>query len=296
MVSTLTTEELLKDRKNWHYVRTDRNKTRYFENWTCQRCGGRGGWEGWPGYTCYECGGSGRGERPEIIKVYTPEHEAKLAAQREARAQKHEQERVAKAILERGENMRKAGFGQEEIDGVVTWVIYRVVGNTFEIKDQLKELGCKFKPQVGWYAPAALDGYECQRLTEQEVLKENVFIEWKDKEEVEPLWIERNRAAEESSSQWIGNIGDRIDITVKIDRVFESSWKRNPGVWSTVTSYMYLMHDEAGNIYKWSTSCGYEEGETYHFRATVKDHADYVSKSGVKIKQTVLTRCKLVEN
>ena len=290
MESTLTTEELLSAHKRWSYDRTDRNGTRYFTDWTCGRCGGRGGWEGWPGFTCYECGGSGRGEHPDIIKVYTPEHAAKLAKQREARAQKREQERVAKAILERGENLKKAGFGQEEIDGVVTWVIYRVVGNTFEIKDQLKELGCKFKPQVGWYAPAALDGYECQRLTEQEVLKENVFVEWKDKEEVEPLWTERTRAVEASPSQWIGNVGDRIDIIVKIDRSFENTWKRNPGMWSSVTSYMYLMHDEAGNIYKWSTSCYYEEGETYHFRATVKDHVDYKG-----IKQTLITRATLVK-
>lgn len=290
MESIKTTEELLQQHKKWFYDRTDRNGTRYFVDWTCQRCGGRGGWEGWPDYTCYECGGSGRGERPTTIKVYTPEHAAKLAKQREARAAKAEAERTAKAILERGANLKKAGFGQEEIDGVVTWVIYRVVGNTFDIKDQLKELGCKFKPSVGWYAPAALEGYECQRLTEKDVLKENVFIEWKDKEEVEPLWVERNRAAEESPSQWVGQVGDRIDITVTIDRVFESSWKRNPGMWSTVTSYMYLMHDAAGNIYKWSTSKYYEEKETYHFRATVKDHADYKG-----IKQTLITRATLVK-
>lgn len=290
MESTKTTEELLQQHKRWTYVRTDKNDTRYFHDYTCQRCGGRGGWEGWPDYVCYECGGSGTSDRVSVIKVYTPEHAAKLAKQREARAAKAEAERVAKAIAGRGENLRKAGFGQEEIDGVVTWVIYRVVGNTFEIKDELKALGCKFNPAVGWYAPAALDAYECQRLTEKDVLKENVFIEWKDKEEVEPLWVERTRAAEASPSQWVGQIGDRIDITVTIDRVFESQFQRNAGWYGTTTSYMYLMHDEAGNVYKWSTSKCYEEKETYHFRATVKDHSEYR-----KIKQTVITRATLVK-
>lgn len=290
MESVKSTEELLAQHKRWTYVRTDRNGTRYFHDYTCQRCGGRGGWEGWPDYVCYECGGSGKSDRVSVIKVYTPEHAAKLAKQREARAAKAEAERTAKAILERGENLKKAGFGQEEIDGVVTWVIYRVVGNTFDIKDQLKELGCKFKPSVGWYAPAALEGYECQRLTEKDVLKENVFIEWKDRDEVEPLWIERNRAAEESPSQWVGQVGDRIDITVTIDRVFESQFQRNAGWYGTTTSYMYLMHDEAGNVYKWSTSKEYEEKETYHFRATVKDHVDYKG-----IKQTVITRATPVK-
>lgn len=295
MISTESTETLLKENKTWSYIRTDRNNTRYFSDCRCGRCGGRGGWEGWPGFTCYECSGSGKTDKPSIVKVYTPEHATKLEAQREARAKKAEAERVAKAIAERGENLRKAGFGQEEVDGVVTWVIYRVVGNTFEIKDELKALGCKFKPQVGWYAPAALEGYECQRLTEKEVLKENVFIEWKDKDEVEPLWIERTRAAEASPSQWVGQVGDRIDITVTIDRAFESQFQRNDGWYGTTTNYMYLMHDEAGNIYKWSTSKCYNEKEMYHFRATVKDHVDYVSKSGTKIKQTVITRATLVK-
>lgn len=290
MESVKTTEEILKSHKRWSYDRTDRNGTRYFKDFTCTRCGGRGGWEGWPGFTCYDCGGSGLDNRPTIIKVYTPEHAAKLAAQREARAAKAEAERVANAIANRGENLRKAGFGQEEIDGVVTWVIYRVVGNTYEIKDELKALGCKFKPQVGWYSPVTYEGYTFQRLTEKEVLKDNIFIEWKDKDEVEPLWIENIRRIEESTSEWQGEVGGRLDLQLHIDRVFESSWKRNNGPWSSVTSYMYLMHDAAGNIYKWSTSCYYGEGEDVHFKATVKEHAEYKG-----IKQTVLTRCTKVK-
>lgn len=290
MISTESTETLLKENKTWSYIRTDRNNTRYFSDCRCGRCGGRGGWEGWPDFVCYECYGSGKTDKPSTVKVYTPEYAAKLEAQREARAKKAEAERVAKAIANRGENLRKAGFGQEEIDGVVTWVIYRVVGNTFEIKDELKALGCKFKPQVGWYAPAALETHECQRLTEKEVLRENVFIEWKDKDEIEPLWIERRRAIEESPSQWVGNIGDRIEIRVKIDRAFEGSYSFSGGPWGLKTTYMYLMHDEAGNIYKWSTSCYYQEGDECHFRATVKDHSEYRG-----VKQTQLSRCTLVK-
>lgn len=285
-----TTEEILKAHPRWSYDRTDRNGTRYFVDWTCDRCGGRGGWEGWPGFTCYDCGGSGRDDKGHIVKIYTPEHAAKLAKQREARAKKAEAERVANAIANRGENLRNAGFGQEEIDGVVTWVIYRVVGNTFEIKDTLKTLGCKFKPQVGWYAPAALEGYECQRLTEKEVLTENIFIEWKDKDEITPLWTENIRRVEESTSDWVGEVGERIDIHVTIDRAFESEFQRNSGWYGTTTSYMYLMHDEAGNVYKWSTSCYYKEKDECHFKATVKDHAEYKG-----VKQTVLTRCTLVK-
>lgn len=56
MISTESTEAILKMEPRWKYERTDRNGTRYFRDWRCNRCGGRGGWEGWPGFTCYDCG------------------------------------------------------------------------------------------------------------------------------------------------------------------------------------------------------------------------------------------------
>lgn len=286
MESTKTTEELLRENKKWRYERTDRNGTRYFVDYTCSRCGGSGGWVGWPGYTCYECGGCGVSARGSKIKVYTPEHAAKLAAQREARAQKAQAEREAKLIAERGDNLVKAGFGKEN-DG---YVIYRVVGNTFSIKDELKAAGCKYKPCVGWYAPAALDGYECQRLTEKQVLDEVPAIQWKDINDVKPLWTETTRAAEESTSEWQGDIGSRLTLTLHIDRVFQHTFYRNMGYYGSEVSYMYLMSDAAGNQYKWSTSKEYEEDSTVTFKATVKEHSEYKG-----IKQTVLTRCTLVK-
>lgn len=285
MESTKLTEELLREHKRWSYVRTDKNGTRYFNDYTCERCGGRGGWEGWPGFTCYDCGGAGISDKPYVIKVYTPEHAAKLAAQREARAKQREEERRQKAINERDKNLLAAGFGKEDV-----FVIYRVVGNTYEIKDALKALGCKFNPTVGWYAPAALEGYECQRLEEKQVLTDSIYIEWKDKKDVEDLYIENIRRKEESPSKWVGEIGERIQVALHIDRAFESEYRRNNGWYGASTSYMYLMHDGAGNVYKWSTSCYYQEGDDVVFNATVKDHAEYKG-----IAQTVLTRCTKVK-
>jgi len=277
-----TTEEILQEHKRWSYVRTDRNGTRYFEDHTCPRCGGRGGWEGWVDFTCYECGGSGLSHRPTIHKVYTPEHEAKLAKDREARAKKREEERIKKALAERESNLLKAGFGKENDE----FVIYRVVGNTFSIKDELKALGCKYNPAIGWFSPKELEGYECQRLKEAEVLKDGPFVAWKDKKEVELLLAENLRAKEASPSKWIGNVGERIELTLHIDRVFRSEFRRHDGYWGMAASYMYLMSDKEGNIFKWSTSCSYDEDETIHVRATVKDHTEYKG-----VAQTVLTRC-----
>lgn len=285
MESTLTTEELLREHKRWEYTRTDRNGTRYFVDYTCGRCGGRGGREGWPDFTCYECGGSGIG-KGEIIKVYTPEYAVKLAARREANARKREAERLERAINERGERLTKIGFGKED----EIYVIYRAVGNTYPIKDELKALGCKYSPVVGWYASHALEGYETQRLEEADVLREGPYVEWKSKEEVEGIFVENIRKAEESSSTFYGEIGERVDLNLHIDRVFMSEFRRNAGWYGTTVRYMYLMHDEAGNVFKWSTSCFYEEGKDVHFRATIKDHTEYKG-----IAQTVLTRCAQVK-
>lgn len=277
MNSTLTTEELLKKHPRWTYTRTDRNGTRYFHDYTCNRCGGRGGWEGWPGFTCYDCGGSGKGQYPTVFKVYTPEHEAKLEKQREARARKREEERIAKCIAERPQNLVKAGFGLE--DG--TYVIYRAVGDTYPIKDELKALGCKFNKTVGWFSPTPIEGHDCQRLTETEVLQEVPEIAWRDKAEVEKLFQESQTP---SPSKWVGEIGGRIEVSVHIDRAIEGVGFHG-GV-----SYLYLMHDEEGNIYKWSSACYYCEGEDVKFKATIKDHSEYKG-----VAQTVLTRCTKVK-
>ena len=286
MNSTATTEELLARHLNWSYIRTDRNGTRYFNDWTCPRCGGRGGADSWiyTGWTCYECGGSGKSTKGTLIKVYTPEHEEKLNAQRQARAEKKEKERIEAAIKNRGENLKKAGFGEE--DG--TYVIYRVVGNTYEIKDTLKGLGAKFNPCVGWYVPAPLAEYETQRLKEEEVLTDSIWIEWKPVEEVKKIWIENVRKVEASPSKWVGEIGDRIELNLHVDRSFESEFQITS--WKSRTSYMYLMHDAEGNIYKWSTGSYHKEGDDLHVKGTVKGHTEYRG-----IAQTVLTRVSEVK-
>lgn len=292
MESVLTTEELLAQHKNWLYNRTDRNGTRYFCDDTCKRCGGKGVIQYYAyvdGGVCYECGGSGRSSRSEIIKVYTPEHAAKLAAARD----KREAERKAARLKDFEENwntkLEGYGFGIEDGKGVC----YRVVGNTYEIKDQLKELGCKFKSSLGWYAPRALEGYETQRMEADQIVtfnRDTLQVEWADDDTVKAMWIERTRAAEESPSVWVGEIGGKLTIKVHIDRVFESTFRAHAGAWGARDSYMYLMHDEARNVYKWSTAKCYAEGDDVTFKATVKDHTEYKG-----IKQTVLTRCTKVE-
>lgn len=287
MVDIRTTEEILCGHPKWSYIRTDRNGTRYFSDCTCRRCGGHGFIQCYghvEGGRCFECGGSGITDHPETIKVYTPEHDAKLAAQRQARADARIEAKRKEYREHMSDKLRELGFGIEE--GIA--VCYRVVGNTYEVKEQLKALGCKFKPQLGWYSAQDLEGFETQRLEAAEVChfdEEAITIEWEDAEQVKQKWTENIRKAEESTSRHVGNIGERIEINVHIDRVFESEFRVHGGEWGSRSSYMYLMHDAEGNIYKWSSSCYYVEGEDVKLRATVKDHIEYRG-----VAQTVITR------
>ena len=75
------------------YIRTDRNGTKYYEDYTCTRCGGAGYSDSWwrTGKICYGCSGSGRKNKPTTFKIYTPEHAAKL----EERRRKREAKRLA---------------------------------------------------------------------------------------------------------------------------------------------------------------------------------------------------------
>lgn len=69
------------------YIRTDKNGTEIYADPVCKRCQGAGARSEWAytGSICYECGGTGRANKPKIIKKYTPEYQAKLEARRLAR-------------------------------------------------------------------------------------------------------------------------------------------------------------------------------------------------------------------
>ncbi len=97
------------------YVRTDKNGTKIYHDYTCDRCEGTGIYivaieNGVPRPSrvdhgiCYKCHGTGKVEKPRIIREYTPEYEAKLA---ERRAKKHEVKLVEAEAKPRTEEPKK---------------------------------------------------------------------------------------------------------------------------------------------------------------------------------------------
>lgn len=263
------------------YFKTDKNGTKYYMDTTCRKCGGHGGSNQWAytGWTCFRCGGSGIDPNPQIIKEYTEEYAAKLQTRREKKAQKELNERIAKFQAEKEQNILNLGFGKEDNE----YVIYKALGNTFDIKDELKSDGYKFRPEIGWFKslPTSTKVLH-QRMTSTELLQENpTFITWKSLDEIKPLL-----KTLESKSEWQGNQGDKIDKIVKVKFQFESTY--HPTSW--VTNYLntYIMEDEQGNVYKWTTEKVLPEN--VRIRGTIKDLTEYKGT-----KQTVLTRCQFKE-
>lgn len=85
---------------------------------------------------------------------------------------------------------------------------------------------------------------------------------------------------EEGTSEWVGEIGERLDLTLTVvyNRSIDNGYS---------TAVAHTMQDNAGNVYVWFTSAkNWPEGSVKRIRGTVKDHTVFRN-----IKQTVLTRC-----
>ena len=256
---------------------------------TCDRCGGTGVFacrveNGHPvphpayGGVCLKCGGTGK--ITKTVRLYTEgEYRSAQKAKVNRRAKAEEtmqariKERKAKAFTRW---LERNGFNENE----ETYLIY---GNTYPIKDKLKEAGCKFSQELKWHGPAAVD------------VPEDCYIEkihWSDvynwNADALDMWRteEGNKFLEDIFSshtlgQYVGEIGERLrNITVVFDKVitFEGQYG---------TAQVYRFNYE-GTQLSWFTEVhkDLEEGAEYTLSGTVKDHKVYGN-----VKTTYLNRC-----
>ena len=84
-------------------------------------------------------------------------------------------------------------------------------------------------------------------------------------------------------SEYVGNIGDRITVNLKSVTCIYS----NDTIYGM--SFLYKMVDVNDNILIWSTGKSLDESEYVSVTGTVKSQSSYRD-----IKQTYLTRCKLI--
>lgn len=160
-------------------------------------------------------------------------------------------------------------------------------GNTYEHLEWFQESIARYSRWWGWYivsteeVPTELpEGISAVALSWDAVGLDNGTLkaETAIKQAVDALIYEP------TSSEHQGKIGERLNLTLIIDRAIE---KENP---YGGTSTTHFMSDEAGNQYSWTTSAkSWEEGMVKTIRGTVKEH--YISRNS---KITALTRCQEV--
>ena len=172
---------------------------------------------------------------------------------------------------------------QKEVLGFVDGFITIFKGDTFAAKDWFKEHGASYKKWWGWSfasnveVPTELpDGVEAVRLD-----WDLVGVDDKLKNDDAVKEAIENLIYEPSDSEYIGEIGERLELTLTVDKAIQLD-----GFYGTST--MHIMSDEDGNVYVWTTAAkSWEEGSEHFLRGTVKDHRLYKGE-----KETILIRCK----
>ena len=283
--------------QNAKVLKIDENTKKAYISQKCDRCGGRGYYavgmhndrpvlSPWDGGVCYSCGGKGTIDK--WVKAYTEDEYAKyIASQERAKERKAE-----KAEQERQEKLNKSKENQEEllakwgydVENPLIWLVGG--GSTYEIKDQLKELGCKFNPAFGWYCTHEFDVPEGYGLVSINFYDVYVWYPLSKRFELKDNAKEIADAAlsaalPKSNSEYIGDIKERIrDLEVE----FTGS-RDIEGFYGTSHIYTFLSGE---NVIVWITSScqSLEKGEIVFLTGTVKEHSEYKG-----IKQTKMSRC-----
>lgn len=262
------------------YVRTDKNGTKIYHDFTCQRCSGLGASEAWKftGMTCYECGGSGIAPKPREVREYTPEYEAKLAEKRKARREKLEQELRAKA------EQQNAEFLAEYFPNGKVYIVANANRMPDKEFEELKQSGAKFS-WFFWYFTEPQDRFLTIEFTPEEATYTDKYGHLCFTQYLDDLVYKKVKALE-PVSEWVGTVGEKLTVTATFK--YTASYDTKFG-----TTYVHRFVTAKGEILVWKTgtySFHCEEDEQVEITATVKDHSEYKGK-----KQTDLIRCKITK-
>jgi len=100
--------------------------------------------------------------------------------------------------------------------------------------------------------------------------------------------VERKAADSKKSSQWVGEVGERITIKAKSVRVL---YTKDSYTYNGPLTFVQEIVGEDGNVYVWSTTNNLSDMEgDFTLVATVKSHGEYRG-----VKQTVVTRGRVTE-
>ena len=168
-------------------------------------------------------------------------------------------------------------------------VTYIVIGNSYKIKDELKDMGFKFSPLLRWHCED--NEYQLPPECKYHTLRyEDIFI-WDEekgvtfmKEGARDFLENLFNPPRESKSEYQGEVGEKLTIS--------NCEVANIGGYAGAYGYtwIYTFRDKEENEYSWFTTVNkaLSVGMTCDVTGSVKEFKEYKG-----VKTTVLTRCKL---
>lgn len=176
---------------------------------------------------------------------------------------------------------------QKDVLGFTNGYITIFKGDTYTHIDWFRASIARYARMWGWYivsteeVPADLpNGVEPIRLDWEIVGTDDgkLLPESQVQKAVEAIIYEAG------TSEFVGEIGERIELTLTVTRAIEI--ENNYG-----HSMMHIMEDDCGNVYVWTTAAkSWPEGVVKNVRGTIKDHRIYKNT-----KQTVLRNCREIQ-
>lgn len=180
--------------------------------------------------------------------------------------------------MTKSEFCKNNGFNPE------TGISYVAIGNTYSVKDILKNSGFKYSKLLNWHGPKEKDIEDIDYIQvefDKIFTNDNGYFE----ERIDArLYIENIKCEKKnSSSVYIGSIGEKITSEAIVTHIAETE-----GYYGT--TYIYSFEDLDGNKMTWFSSVNKElkEDMLVTVVGTVKKLDMY---QGDRI--TVLTRCKI---
>lgn len=168
-------------------------------------------------------------------------------------------------------------------------VTHLVMGNSYNIKDALKEAGFKYSPLLRWHGPdtkyelpesCSYYRFDFDEIYVWDTAEGTAFLQNGAREMIDRVF----NPVVESNSHHVGNIGDRLrDVEVVV---------RHVAGYESVFGYkwIYTFEDKSGNRYSWFTTSQQEVSVDMKvmLTGTVKTHGEYRG-----VPTTQLNRCVL---
>lgn len=227
------------------------------------------------GGICLKCGGTGF--LIKEIRLYTEKEYLSMQRSKEKAAEARQKKNEEKAFAAQKKWFEYRQFNDNK-------EVYIAIGDTYSIKEQLKEDGFKFNGELRRWVRNNNEGYE------NKTIKMNFSDLYDNLKYIKDDAIEKISEKEVqklgNTEDYVGEIKERLDfMIVTLERIGEYE-----GYYGY--SYIYTFKDKEGHIFTWFTAKDIEKevGEQFYLKGTVKEHKIYQAK-----KQTILSRCIIKE-